>query len=84
MAMLTIRNLPDDIHRALKARAALHGRSTEAEVRDILAAVVKPDARLKMGDALAQLGQRFNLSNQDIEWLEQARDRQPATPMSFE
>lgn len=84
MAMLTIRNLPDDIHRALKARAILHGRSTEAEVRDILAAVVKPDTRLKMGDALAQLGQRFNVSNKDIEWLEQARDRQPAEPMSFE
>lgn len=84
MAMLTIRNLPDDIHRALKARATLHGRSTEAEVRDILAAVVKPDTRLKMGDALAQLGQRFNVSNTDIEWLEQARDRQPAEPMSFE
>lgn len=84
MAMLTVRNLPDDIHRALKARATQHGRSTEAEVREILAAAVKPEARLKMGDALAQLGQRFDVSNQDIEWLEQARDRQPAEPMSFE
>lgn len=84
MAMLTVRNLPDDIHRALKARATQHGRSTEAEVREILAAAVKPEARLKMGDALAQLGQRFGVSDQDIEWLEQARDRQPAKPMRFE
>ena len=84
MAMLTVRNLPDDIHRALKARATQHGRSTEAEVREILAAAVKPEARLKMGDALAQLGQRFGVSDQDIEWLEQVRDRQPAEPMRFE
>lgn len=84
MAMLTVRNLPDDIHLALKARASQHGRSTEAEVREILAAAVKPEARLKMGDALAQLGQRFGVSNQDIEWLEQARERQPAEPMRFE
>lgn len=36
MAMLTVRNLPDDVHRALRVQAALHGRSTEAEVREIL------------------------------------------------
>ena len=37
MAMLTVRNLPDDVHRALRVRAAQHGQSTEAEVRAILA-----------------------------------------------
>jgi predicted nucleic acid-binding protein len=31
MAMLTVRNLSDDVHRALRLRAAQHGRSTEAE-----------------------------------------------------
>ena len=30
MAMLTVRNLPDDVHRALRVQAAQHGRSTEA------------------------------------------------------
>ena len=43
MAMLTVRNLPDDVHRALRVRAALHGHSTEAEVREILAVAVKPE-----------------------------------------
>ena len=38
MAILTVRNVPDDVHRALRVRAAQHGRSTEAEVREILAA----------------------------------------------
>jgi len=33
---LTIRQLPDDVHQALKARAARAGRSVEAEVRQIL------------------------------------------------
>ena len=36
MAMLTVRNLPDDVHRALRVRAAQHGHSTEAEVREII------------------------------------------------
>ena len=52
MAMLTVRNLPDDVHRALRVQAAQHGRSTEAEVREILALAVKPEARVRLGDAL--------------------------------
>ena len=36
MAILTVRNVPDDVHRALRVRAAKHGRSTEAEVREIV------------------------------------------------
>lgn len=42
MAMLTMRNLPDEAHRALRARAALRGRSTEAEVRAILEESILP------------------------------------------
>lgn len=33
MAVLTVRNVPDEVHRALRLLAAQHGRSTEAEVR---------------------------------------------------
>jgi len=36
MAQLTIRNVDDELVRALKIRAATHGRSAEAEVREIL------------------------------------------------
>jgi plasmid stability protein len=35
MAPVTARNLPDETHRALRMRAATHGRSTEAEIRAI-------------------------------------------------
>jgi plasmid stability protein len=36
MAVVTVRNLSDETHRALKMRPASHGRSTEAEIREIL------------------------------------------------
>ena len=36
MGSLSIRNLEDGVIARLKQRAALHGRSTEAEIRDIL------------------------------------------------
>jgi antitoxin FitA len=84
MAMLTVRNLPDDVHRALRVRAAQHGRSTEAEVREILALAVKPEARLRLGDALAALGRKVGLTNADVEALNQVRDKTPATPLRFE
>jgi len=42
MANVLIRNLPAEVHRALKARAALNERSTDAEIREILTAAVQP------------------------------------------
>jgi len=84
MAMLTIRNLPDNVHRALRVRAAMHGQSTEAEVREILAATVKPENRVRMGDALAELGHTIGLTNEDFELFNQVRDKKPAEPEKFE
>ena len=83
MAMLTVRNLPDDVHRALRTQAALHGRSTEAEVRDILSAAVKPAARVRLGDALAALSRDIGLTNEDFEVLDRVRDQTPAVPLEF-
>ena len=84
MATLTIRNLPDEVHRALRMRAAQMGRSTEAEVRFVLEASVKPPQRLRLGTALAELGQQAGLTKQDVEGLESARDKAPAQPMRLE
>ena len=83
MAMLTVRNLPDDVHRALRMQAALHGRSTEAEVRDILAAAVKPATRLRLGDALAAMSRDIGLTNEDFEVLDRVRDQTPAVPWAL-
>ena len=84
MAMLTVRNLPDEVHRALRVRAAQHGHSTEAEVREILANAVKPEARVQLGDALAALGRRIGLTNEDFEVFERMSDKTPAEPPRFE
>lgn len=80
MAVLTVRNVPDEVHRALRLRAAIHGRSTEAEVREILESAVKSEKRVRMGDALAELGRRVGLTNDDFVVLDQV----PAEPMRFE
>ncbi|HZZ36460.1 MAG TPA: hypothetical protein VFE03_12085 [Caulobacteraceae bacterium] len=42
MATLTIRNLPDGVHDALRLRAAANRRSMEAEARVLLAATLVP------------------------------------------
>ena len=57
MPAMTIRNLSIETHRALKARAAAHGRSTEAEVRAILDHAVAPAGPLRLGSLLASIGE---------------------------
>ncbi|MGF1529284.1 MAG: plasmid stabilization protein [Candidatus Competibacterales bacterium] len=84
MATVTVRNLPDEVHRALRVRAATHGRSTEAEIRDILESTVRPPERLRLGTALAELGRRVGLTDDDITAFEQVRDKTPAEPVGFE
>ena len=79
MAAITVRNLPEETHRALKLRAAQHGRSTEAEIRMILEEAVRPENRTKVGSALAAFGRQFGGLDLDIE-----RDQTPAKPVDFE
>ena len=78
MAALTIRNLSEETHRALKVRAARNGRSTEAEVREILEEAARPPKRVKIGSELAAFGRRFKVD------FEPVRDDAPIEPASFE
>lgn len=73
MAALTIRNLPEATHRALRLRAAEHGRSTEAEIRAILEEAVRPKERVRVGSALRALGAQVGGVDLDV-----SRDRTPA------
>ena len=57
MAAVIVRSLPDETLRALKQRAARSGRSTEAEIREILSNVVR--SPFGMGAALARIGQQL-------------------------
>jgi plasmid stability protein len=88
MAAVTIRNLSDEVHRALKIRAARHNRSAEAEMRAILEAAVRPDGRVRLGTTLSELSRKVGLTNADVEVLEesreQVRDRTSAKPVTFE
>ncbi|OFZ97619.1 MAG: plasmid stability protein [Betaproteobacteria bacterium RBG_19FT_COMBO_58_11] len=79
MSVVTVRNLPEETHRALKLRAAQHGRSTEAEIREILEEAVRPKTRVKIGSELAALGKRFGGVDLDI-----SRDQAPTEPAAFE
>lgn len=58
MANVLIRNLPAEVHRALKVRAALNDRSTDAEIREILTAAVQPLE-------LEEIGREVALSESD-------------------
>jgi antitoxin FitA len=73
MASMTVRNLPDEIHRALRVLAAQHGRSAEAEIRDILERAVRPAKRVRVGGALAALGRKVGLTDEDIAANDQTR-----------
>lgn len=55
MAMRTLRHLPDEMHRALRM---------QAEVRKIVATALKPEARIRLGKALAALSRDIGLTNE--------------------
>ena len=78
MSAITIRNLPVETHRALKMRAALHGRSTEAEVRDILEKTARPEERIKLGSLLADIGREAGLTSAERLAFEVAVERDRA------
>ncbi|MBH0780627.1 FitA-like ribbon-helix-helix domain-containing protein [Nocardia bovistercoris] len=56
MKTVLIRNLSDDVYRAICLRAAAHGRSVEAEIRAILTAAVRPDAQIEPGSRVVEFG----------------------------
>ena len=79
MGQLVVRNLGDDVVDALKARAAAHGRSAEAEHRELLRrALLQPgetrDDWFERARALRErLGRSEGTSTTDI--LRSDRDR---------
>lgn len=84
MAAVTIRNISDETHRALKARAALHNRSAEAEMRAILEAAVRPQGRLRLGTALSEMSRKIGLTTADVEALDHGGGARPSEPIRFE
>ena len=81
MPSITIRNLPDATHRALKLRATQQGRSIEAEVPFILEAAVAP--KVGLDSALAEIGRSLHGVDIDVV-LDLKRDPRPVKSARFE
>lgn len=85
MATITVSNLPDEVLRAIRMLAEMHGRSTEDEIRDILEKAVKPEGRLKLGSLLMSIAHEAGgLADAEAGHFEQLRDKTPIKPMKPE
>ena len=75
MARLVVRNLEDPVKTRLQRRARRHGRSTEAEIRDILRDAVQDENRTgePLGSRLAARFAGIGLEGEITEWRGQAR-----------
>jgi plasmid stability protein len=72
MAQLVVRDLDDEVKRRLRLRAKRHGRSMEAEIRDILSAAVAATRAAPSGLG-SRIANRFTGSGLD-EPVEELRD----------
>lgn len=79
---VTIRNIPAEVHRALRIQAAKNGRSLQAELWDILNKAVKPEERIKLGDVLEDASRQVSLTEEESALFE--RDKSPASYVSFD
>ena len=84
MPSITVRNVPDEVHRAIRVRAAQHGRSIEAEMRDILEVAVKPQGRIRLDSLLAEIGRKVKLTDEELAVFESVRDKASARSVRFE
>ncbi|MBC7666470.1 MAG: Arc family DNA-binding protein [Caulobacter sp.] len=81
---MTVRHLSEEVHRALRVRAARHGRSMEAEVREILESAISPKGSVKLGSLLADIGRQARLSDEEFAVFEQVRDKALPRAASFD
>ena len=85
MANVNVRNLPDEVLRAIRIQAAHHGRSTEAQIRDILERATKPEGRVKLGSYLAAIAREAGgLTDEEHALFDSVRIKSAARAVSFE
>jgi plasmid stability protein len=73
---MTVRNLPEELHRRIRIYAAEHGLSAEAAVRRLLDEATRPAERL--GDIVAAYARA-----RAVDFPETLRDRTPVSPADF-
>lgn len=79
MAQITIRQIPDEVHRELKAQAQAQGKSAEELARTILQRGLFPADRVRPGDLLRSIWKDASL--RDVAFQ---RDRSPIDAASFD
>ena len=79
MSMLTVRDLDPEVKDKLRQRAARHGRSMEAEVRDILRVAVESDDQPV--DLVGSIRKHFADVDFDLELPD--RGEQQQRPVAF-
>lgn len=82
MRAVTIRNVPEEVHRAIRVRAARNGCTLQAEMCEILATAVRPEGRVKLGDLLADIGRKVKLTDEEMAVFD--GHYSPARAASFE
>jgi antitoxin FitA len=84
MASITIRNIPDEVHRAIRIRAATHARSTEAEIRSILEQAARPEGRIKLGSMLTAIAREAGgLTEAETQHFNGLRQKTPVEPYAL-
>jgi len=76
MANMTVRNLPDDLHRRVKVIAGQRGISAEAAVWELLDEATRPAERL--GDVVLAFAQELDVAFPDVD-----RDPEPITAVEY-
>jgi plasmid stability protein len=76
MPTMTVRNLPDEVHRRLRLHAAEQGISTEEAARRILDQATRPPARL--GDVVTAFARQRAADFPPV-----SRDRTPIASADF-
>jgi plasmid stability protein len=71
VAQLMVRNLPDDLVKALKQRAAKNNRSAEQEHREILQAALRGPRRRRLAEVLAAMPN----VGEDLDFAREQTDR---------
>ena len=76
MAQILVRNLEEDVKRKLKKRAAQHGRSLEAEAREILRGAVQVESgkptEVGLGSRIAALFEGIGFTDEEIAEIERS------------
>ena len=76
MPSMTVRNLPEEVHRRIRLYAGEHGLSVEAAARCLLDEATRPPQRL--GDVVTAFAR-----SRAADFPEVPRDRSPVEPADF-